>query len=63
MGFLSEIRVINLKPGDIIVGRFAETVTKDQVEAARERLIELFPRHQILLVSGVEIEIVRPAEG
>lgn len=63
MGFLSEIRVINLKPGDIIVGRFAEMVTKDQVEAARERLTELFPGHQILLVSGVEIEIVRPAEG
>lgn len=58
---IEELRVVGLRPGDVILVRTQQDVTKDQVDQIRARLSEVFPGHQIVIMTGVGIEIVRPA--
>lgn len=57
---IEEVRVMRLQPGDIVVARVGEGYNPAGVEAARYRLTQIFPGHQVLVVSGAELSVVRP---
>lgn len=58
---LRDLRVLRLKPGDVVVAR-VENLPTAALEQIRATLEGRFPDHQVLVVSGkVEMAAIRPS--
>lgn len=55
-----EVRLLRLLPGDIIVAKVDENIRPQEAERARERLMRAFPDHEVLVLAGADLEVVRP---
>lgn len=58
---IEEIRVVRLRPGDVVVARSAVALDQEDSREIAEALKSLFPDNKcILLAGGIDIEVVRP---
>lgn len=63
LGLLSRVRVLSLKPGDVLVLRYDRELSEDEAHQAAEILRREFPGHRgLVLDDGAEIVVVRDGD-
>ncbi len=61
---LDSIKVVNLRPGDVIVIRFETLPTLIHMDRLKDTLKDLFPGHKCLILGdGAKVDVVRPSEA
>lgn len=61
---VDEVRILRLRPGDTVVVTLDRDHVLDDHEHAvlTERLQKRFPDHQVLVLSGAKLEVLRAGE-
>lgn len=57
---LEHVRVMRVKPGDVVVLTADAALSPEAVEHATDLLKERFPDNECIVVSGAELSVVRP---
>ncbi|WP_106193905.1 hypothetical protein [Umezawaea tangerina] len=60
---LPEVRVVRVRPGDVLVLAYADPITPDDARRASELLKAEFPGHRAVITSRAELLVVRPDEA
>lgn len=60
---IEEIRIARLRPGDVVLARFSVPLEPEETEHFAEVLGRWFPDNNVVILEGVDIEVVRPGGG
>jgi hypothetical protein len=64
LSVFDSVRVVNLRPGDIVLFRCQVRLNESQRDRALQALNEVFPHHEsMILESGQDIAVMRPEPG
>lgn len=60
---LQEVRVLRLRPGDILVLKAPADTTQQMFAELSQRMREEFPEHRTLVIVGVDLDVLRGEES